>query len=419
MLDLKKEVVDRFLRYVQIFTTSDPISKSTPSTERQFKLARLLVEELKEIGIENASVDEKCVVYAAVPGSQSGNTNLKIPTICFSAHLDTSPDEPGENVKPQIHTFDGGDIVISSEKNIRVIAEDIPNAEFYVGTEFISADGTTLLGADDKAGIAEIMTSLAYLHHHPEINHGELKIVFSPDEEIGKGAAYVDIEHLNADFGYTVDGGPLGELESECFNAANGKITIHGYNVHPGSAFGKMKNSLRVISEVLELFPANQAPETTQNYEGYFHPHKITADVNFTKIQFLLRSFDQDELSNFTQKIELGVAQIQEKFPDFKLNCEIRKRYRNMKEIVDQHPHIMKIAQKAILQAGIQPRSHAIRGGTDGAQFSFRGLPTPNLFTGGLNYHSKKEICSVMAMEKAVETILNIITITFEEYSEK
>ncbi len=412
---MKTKVLDRFLGYVKIHTTSDPTKTTFPSTERQFKLANLLVQEFKNMGINDAVVDKKCVVYATLPSNIQAQSEKKIPTICFNAHMDTSPAEPGENVHPILHDFTGEDIVINKDLNIIVEANSIPDANQYIGTQIISSDGTTLLGADDKAGVAEIMSAMEYLMENSSIPHGDIKIVFSPDEEIGTGAKAVEIESLGANWGYTIDGGVLGELESECFNAANGTIHIKGYNVHPGSAFGKMQNALRAIPEILQIFPQDTAPETTKGNHAYYHPFEIKGDVNDIKIEFIIRSFDGKELDSMIQTVSEKVQKIQIQFSNLEISCEIEKGYKNMREIIDLHPHILDIARLAMKRAGITPKEHPIRGGTDGAQFSFRGLPTPNIFTGGMNFHSKKEICSVMAMEKAVETIVNIISIVAEE----
>ncbi|MHA2000809.1 MAG: peptidase T [Promethearchaeota archaeon] len=412
------EVIQRFLRYVKIHTTSIPDQTQHPSSKRQFNLANLLVSELKELGLNDANVDEKCVVLATLPSNipenNSTEQNGKIPILCLNAHMDTAPDESGENVNPQIITYQGGDIILPKDPSMVIKEDSLPFLKDLINTKIITTDGTTLLGADDKSGVAEIMSAVSHLQKHPEIKHGTVKILFTPDEEIGTGPDSVDLKKVGADFGFTIDGGRLGEASLECFNAAGGVIEIKGYNVHPGHAYGLMRNSLRIIKDVLDLFPDDQAPETTKDHEAYFHPYSISGDVNLTKIGYIIRSFDADELNSQIEAVNTGIKRIQEKYQNFKISITCKKGYRNMKEIFGQHPEIIEILEESYKKAEVNIEIEPIRGGTDGARFSFRGMPTPNVFTGGFNYHSKKECASIPWMEKAVEVVVNLITITAE-----
>ncbi|WP_371804981.1 peptidase T [Candidatus Lokiarchaeum ossiferum] len=410
------KLVERFLKYVKIDTKSQEGVETIPSTKKQFNLANLLVEELKAIGLEDAQVDEHCVVIATLPSNIEEDITSNIPTICFNAHMDTAPAVSGKDVNPIITKYTGDDIILPQDTSLRISVKEIPELKDYIGTDLIHTDGTTLLGADDKAGIAEIMTAIDELVHTPEKKHGTIKIMFTPDEEVGKGADAVDIEKLGAKYAYTIDGGSMGGYETECFNAAGGKINIGGYGVHPGSAYGKMINSLRIIPEVLSIFPNDQAPETTQGFESYYHPDAISGQVDGTTIEFILRNFDSQGLEDQITYIKNEIAKIQKNHPETTISVEIAKSYRNMKEILDLQPIVAQIASEAIERARLEVRKDPIRGGTDGARFSFMGLPTPNIFTGGFNYHSKKEFISILGMEKAVETILNIIDLYVENF---
>jgi tripeptide aminopeptidase len=408
-------VINRFIKYCKFETTSDPNSKTTPSTTSQFGLAKEIEKDLKKLGISEVIVDEKCVLYATIPSNVSEEDD-PTPVICFNAHLDTSPAEPGKNVNPQIVNFTGKKIKIG-ESNLEVPFDEIPDYEHLIGTKIITTDGTTLLGADDKAGIAEIITGIEQIMQNPEKKHGKIKLVFSPDEEIGKGADAVEISQIKADFGFSFDGGGIGTVESENFNAANGKIIIQGYNVHPGYAYQKMENSLRAIPSILQYFPKNQAPETTKDLDSYYHPYEITGDVNATEIKFILRNFDYNKLQKQIEFIRNGIKKVQEEFPNLKITYKISEAYKNMKDILNKTPEILKLAHQAIEMTGLTPKTSRIRGGTDGARFSYQGLPMPNIFTGGFNFHSKKEICSVFGMEKAVETVKNIVYLTYAKYN--
>lgn len=415
---MEPEILDRFLRYVKIHTTSQENMKQTPSTARQFDLANLLAEELKSMGIQDVSVDEHCILYCTVPSNLSDDETLKVPVICFIAHIDTSPAEPGENIKPQIVNWDGGDIRFPNNPELVISSDEIlPGLEVLKeNNRIVITDGTTLLGADDKAGVAEIMTAISTITKDSSIRHGTIKVLFTPDEEVGHGVGAVDLEKLGADFAYTLDGGALGEFETENFNACNAHIVINGYNVHPGAAYGKLINAMRALPEILKLFPDNEAPETTKDREGYYHPLKITGDVNSVRIDFLLRDFDAEELENKIRNIEKGIDQIRTIYPKIGFSLGIKKPYRNMVEELKKHPKVISIAEEAINRIGVKIIDKPIRGGTDGAQLSFRGLPTPNIFNGGINFHSKKEFIPVYSMEKAVEVILNIIDISVQRY---
>ncbi len=410
------EVVRRFLKYVKIHTTSKDGVDKFPSTDQQFDLAKLLVQEIQDMGFDQVQLTENCVVIATIPSNLSTELAEKIPVVCLNAHMDTSNGAPGENVNPEIITFTGEPIILSKNPELTISMEEIPDLKRFLNKKLIVTDGTTLLGADDKAGIAEIMTTLSHLATHPEIKHGELKIVFTPDEEVGKGADSVDIKEIGAEFAYTIDGGKMGGLEIENFNAARGRITVTGYNVHPGSAFGKMKNSLRLLADLIELFPADQAPETTKEYEAYYHPMFAKGTIDESSISFILRNFDEKDLDNQITHLRDGVQRLQQKYPDFPIKAEFKKSYRNMKIILDQYPKVIEIAEEAIKRADLEIFKEPIRGGTDGARFSFDGMPTPNIFTGGYNFHSKKEFIPIVAMEKAVEVIINIVQIIVEKY---
>jgi len=410
------ELIERFVRYVKIHTTSKSEIEKIPSTERQFDLANLLVKELKALGISDAKATENSVVIATL---EANIEDSNLPCICFNAHLDTASEESGENVNPQIVDYTGGDIVLDDKSGLKITLEDSPQLMNYIGSKIITTDGTTLLGADDKAGIAEIMTAVSLLIKDDTRKHGKIKILFTPDEEVEKGAESIPIEEIGADFAFTIDGEGMGILEIENFNAASGKIIIEGIYVHEGFAYGKMVNSLRFIPEILELFPKEHAPETSQGYEHYFHPYEIKGDVSCTEINFLLRDFDEDGLEQQIRKILSGINKLQNESPSAKISVKIKRSYKNMKKILDQHPKVVNIAKKAIERTGIKLNIKPVRGGTDGARFTYMGMPTPNIFTGGYNFHTKREFSSVKAMKKAVETILNIVDLTAEEFHVK
>jgi len=400
-----EKVTDKFLRYVKIDTKSDDNSNTFPSTKKQFDLANLLVKELQEIGLTDASVDEKGYVMATLPS----NIDKDIPTIGFIAHMDTSPDMSGENVKPKlVENYYGNDIVLNEEKNIVLSPNDFPDLKDYIGKTLITTDGTTLLGADDKAGVAEIMTAVEYLVNNPSIKHGTIKVAFTPDEEVGQGADYFDVEKFGADYAYTIDGGAIGELEYENFNAAGAKITIQGRNVHPGSAKNKMINSMEIAMELDAMLPENQKPQYTENYEGFFHLIGIKGEVEETTIQYIIRDHNRNKFEQKKELIKKAVEFLNIKYGENTIVLELKDQYYNMKEKIEPVMHIVDIANRAMNEVGVTPKVKPIRGGTDGARLSYMGLPCPNIFTGGHNFHGKYEYICVESMEKAVEVILKI-----------
>lgn len=334
------EVLDRFLRYVRVHTTSQEDVQDIPSTTRQFDLARLLVQELNDMGLDSVELDDHCIIYGTLATNLPDETAAPIPTVCFIAHLDTSPEEPGENVQPRVISYSGGDITYPNNPGLAVTIEDSPVLSQLESETLVTSDGTTLLGADDKAGVAEIMTAVSFLLQHPEILHGTIKVVFTPDEEVGHSVDFVDVKKIGADFGFTLDGDELGTIEGECFNAASGNIIIQGYNVHPGYAYGKMVNAVRIMADVLKLFPDDIAPETTKDYDGYYHPAHGQGSVNEARMDFILRDFDQGALQEKIDTIRIGVAEIQVKYPNAKLNLEIKDGYHNMKAVMNQHPRV-------------------------------------------------------------------------------
>lgn len=411
-------ILERFLRYVKIHTTSQEDIDNIPSTIRQFNLAKVLVKELKEIGVFDAVVDDHCYVIGSIPSNLPEEQSSKIPVICFLAHMDTSPEEPGENVNPQIITnYDGGNILLPNNSEIFISPFETPALKRFIGSDIVTTDGTTLLGGDNKAGIAAIMTAVETLHNNPHIKHGTIKIVFTPDEEVGHGVDALDVKALGADVGYTIDGDEMGVLEFETFNAAGGTITIKGFNFHPGYAKDKLVNSLRIMGEIINQFPLNQAPETTEGMEGFFHVYEAEGSVNESKIRFILRDFDYVELKNKISRIEKIVGNIQDKYPKAKIHLSIKEQYKNMKYQLEKVPYTIQYAEEAIKRSGIDVIKKPVRGGTDGARLSYKGLPTPNIFSGAMNFHSKKEFVPLLALEKSVETILNLIQI-FRERSE-
>ncbi|MFX0122492.1 MAG: peptidase T [Candidatus Hodarchaeota archaeon] len=413
---MTSDVLDRFLRYVRIHTTSQEDIDEIPSTKRQFDLAHLLVTELQELGMTDASVDDHCYVIATLPSNITQDLTDKVPTLCFLAHMDTSPEEPGENVKPQIiRNYDGNDIILPGNPDLTISPQETPSLKKFIGSDIVTSDGTTLLGGDDKAGIAVIMTALDNLISNPSIEHGTIKIVFTPDEEVGHGVDALDVEALGADIGYTIDGDEMGVLESETFNAAGGTITIKGFNFHPGYAKNKLVNAVRTMGDILLQFPKDQAPETTEKMEGYYHVYEAAGSVNEAKIRFILRDFDFDGLQLKMQKIKSIVNQMRERYPKTKIDLDLKEQYKNMRYQLDKVPHVVEYAEEAIKRTGVDVIRKPVRGGTDGARLSYMGLPTPNIFAGSINFHSKKEFVPVIAMEKSVETILNLIQIYVEK----
>ena len=412
----KENIIKRFLSYVVIDTESDPNNSTFPSTEKQWDLAKLLKKELKNIGLQEVDLDENCYLMATLPS----NLDYKVPTIGFVSHMDTSPDFTGKNVKPQIHSnYDGNDLILNKAQNIVLSPDYFDDLLQYKGQTIITTDGTTLLGADDKAGITEIVSAMEYLVQNPQIKHGAIRICFTPDEEVGKGAHLFDVEKFNTDWAYTMDGSQIGELEYENFNAASAKITIEGKIVHPGYAKGKMVNSMTIANAFMKNLPANEVPEKTAGYEGFFHLHSMRGTVEKTVLEYIIRDHDFD----LFEKRKGLVAQIgidfNKKAGEKTVNIEIKDQYYNMKEKIVPVMHIVTIAKEAMEEIGIKPLIKAIRGGTDGSQLSFKGLPCPNIFAGGHHFHGKYEYVPVESMMKATEVIVRIAEKVSEKFAEK
>ncbi|QHM13530.1 peptidase T [Bacillus subtilis] len=402
---MKEEIIERFTTYVKVDTQSDESVDTCPSTPGQLTLGNMLVDELKSIGMQDAAIDENGYVMATLPS----NTEKDVPTIGFLAHVDTATDFTGKNVNPQIiESYDGKDIVLNKQLQVTLSPDQFPELSDYKGHTLITTDGTTLLGADNKAGIAEIMTAMDYLIKHPEIKHGTIRVAFTPDEEIGRGPHKFDVKRFNASFAYTVDGGPLGELEYESFNAAAAKITIKGNNVHPGTAKGKMINSAKIAMKLNSLLPADEAPEYTEGYEGFYHLLSIQGDVEETKLHYIIRDFDKENFQNRKETMKRAVEELQNEYGQDRILLDMNDQYYNMREKIEPVIEIVNIAKQAMENLGIEPKISPIRGGTDGSQLSYMGLPTPNIFTGGENFHGKFEYISVDNMVKAVNVIVEI-----------
>lgn len=406
-------VVERFMRYVQIDTQSDPLSKTFPSTEKQKDLGRLLVNELLEMGIKDATMDEHGYVFATIPG----NTDKQVPVICFCSHMDTSSDCSGKDVKPIIHrNYDGGDISLPEDGTV-ISAAAHPYLVSKKGDDIITASGTTLLGADDKAGVAEIMDAAYFLLSHPEIKHGDIRILFTPDEEVGRGVEKLDMKRLGAQFGYTLDGGERGSLEEESFSADGARISISGVSVHPGAAKDKLVSAIKIAGEIIDALPKDSlSPETTDDRQGFIHPVRMQGIVEHAEIDFILRDFitaKLEEHANFLRNIMNNVLT---RYPQASATLTITQQYRNMKEVLDQYPQVTANAEEAIRRAGVEPLRLIIRGGTDGSRLSFMGLPCPNIFTGEMALHSKYEYVSIQDMQKAVQTIVHLAAV-WEERS--
>jgi tripeptide aminopeptidase len=409
---MKKTLLDRFLKYVSIDTQSDENSETTPSTKKQFDLANIVKEELVKLGLKDVTLDENCYLMGTLPA----NTDKKIPTIGFLAHFDTSPDMSGANIKPNlIEKYKGGDIVLNKEKNIVLSPSVFPELNEHIGHYLITTDGTTLLGADDKAGLTEIISAVEYLVSHPEIKHGTIKVGFTPDEEIGRGVDKFDVGKFKADFAYTMDGSGLGELEYENFNAAEAKLKVNGRNVHPGYSKDKMINSILVAMELNALLPVNQRPEFTQGYDGFFHIIKFEGTVESTSFKYIIRDHDKAKFEQKKKLIQDCVDLLNKRYGEGVIELALKDQYFNMKEQVEPVIHVVDTAQKAMEELDIEPVVVPIRGGTDGARLSYMGLPCPNIFAGGLNFHGKFEFVSLDVMEKATKVILKII----ELYSKK
>ncbi|MTE27772.1 peptidase T [Winogradskyella ouciana] len=405
----KQHIIDRFISYVTIDTESDPNSKTTPSTEKQWDLAHKLTKELIAIGMKDVSIDNNAYIMATLPS----NVDYDVPTIGFISHFDTSPDFTGKNVKPRvIENYDGNDIALNAEKNIILSPSYFEDLLLYVGQTLIVTDGTTLLGADDKAGIAEIVSAMEYLINNPDIKHGDIKVGFTPDEEIGRGAHKFDVEKFGADWAYTMDGSQVGELEYENFNAAEANIKVKGKIVHPGYAKGKMVNSMYYATEFINTLPRLETPEHTEGYEGFFHLYSIEGKVEETHLKYIIRDHDKDKFEARKALMDKIVLDLNTKFEAEIFEIEIKDQYYNMKEKVEPVKHIVDIAEEAMKSLGITPLIKPIRGGTDGSQLSYMGLPCPNIFAGGHNFHGRYEYVPVESMQKAVEVICKIAELT-------
>lgn len=401
-------LLERFLKYVSIHTTSDENTGLVPSTPQQMEFAKILAEELKDMGMQDVSLDKKGYLMATLPS----NIDKDVPTVGFISHLDTSPDMSGKNVKPRIvENYDGNDIVLNEKENIVLSPKQFPELTMYRGQSLVVTNGLTLLGADDKAGIAEIMTAMDYFIKNPDVKHGKVRIAFNPDEEIGLGAHHFDVEKFGCQFAYTMDGGEIGELEYENFNAARAKVTFYGTNVHPGYAKNKMVNSMKIATKFMATVPANESPEYTDGYEGFYHLTGIGGDVEKTTVSYIIRDHDRKKFEERKAHLQMLVDKINSEFGDNTATLEVKDQYYNMKEKVEPVKYIVDIASEAIRQAGVEPKVKPIRGGTDGAQLSFKGLPCPNIFAGGHNFHGKYEFVPIQSMEKATEVVKNIIKI--------
>lgn len=413
-----QHIIDRFISYVTIDTESDPNSETTPSTEKQWNLANKLVEELKQIGLQDVTIDENAYVMATLPS----NVDYAVPTIGFIAHFDTSPDFTGKDVKPQvISNYDGKDIVLNKEQNIVLSPKYFKDLLMYKGQTLITTDGTTLLGADDKAGVTEIVSAMEYLINNPDIKHGTIRIGFTPDEEIGRGAHKFDVEKFGAQWAYTMDGSQVGELEYENFNAAGAKINIKGKSVHPGYAKGKMINSMLIANKIISKLPKKEVPEKTKGYEGFFHITGLNGSIESTQIDLIIRDHDKKLFKKRKKQLIKIVEKINEKYHkkigEDIVSLDIKDQYYNMQEKVKPVYHIVEIAEKAMKQLGIKPIIKPIRGGTDGSQLSYMGLPCPNIFAGGHNFHGKYEYVPVESIQKAIDVIVKIAELTAQKYN--
>ncbi|WP_449376630.1 peptidase T [Bacillus safensis] len=408
---MKEEMIQRFTSYVKVDTQSDAEKESCPSTEGQLNLARQLVEEMKSIGIQEVTMDENGYVMGTIPS----NTDKDVPTIGFLAHIDTATDFTGKNVKPQLHeNYQGGDITLNEDLHIVLSPQQFPNLQKYQGHTLITTDGTTLLGADNKAGIAEIMTAMQYLIEHPEIKHGKIRVAFTPDEEIGRGPHKFDVDAFGASYAYTIDGGPIGELQYESFNAAGAKVSIKGNNVHPGTAKDKMVSAAKIGMLFHNKLPSEESPEYTEGYEGFFHLTKFVGEVEEAELQYIIRDFDKEKFNNRKALFEKIANDLKATYGENSITLSIQDQYYNMREKIEPVKHIVDIAHEAMENRSVTPVIEPIRGGTDGSQLSYKGLPTPNIFTGGENFHGKYEFISVENMVKATEVIVEIARL-FEE----
>ncbi|MBC7284484.1 peptidase T [Hoeflea sp.] len=408
-------VLDRLLRYVVIDTQSDASSSAQPSTEKQKDLGRVLVGELLGMGLSDAHMDEHGNVYATVPS----NSAKTVPVICFCSHMDTAPDFTGTGVKPNLVTnYQGGDIPLTGDPSRVIRMSEHPELHNQIGHDIVTTDGTTLLGADDKAGIAEIMTAAQILIENPDIRHGAVKLLFTTDEEIGRGADKVDLAKLGAAFGYTLDGSTIGEIEDETFSADGVEIEITGVAQHPGTSKGVMENAIKIAADIIARLPKEMAPETTEGRQGFIHPTGVTGSMDKARLSFIIRDFDNDELTQMEALLQQITEEVLAAYPGSSMRFTVTEQYRNMKEVLDRHPEIMDNLMEAVRRVGLEPVSHSIRGGTDGSRLSFMGLPCPNIYTGGHSYHSPLEWISRQDMEKSVETIVELVKVWEERAGE-
>lgn len=408
---MSESVMERFLRYVKIDTQSADEKESIPSTDKQFILANLLVDELKKIGLSDAEVDENCYVMATLPATSGCESSS---TVGFIAHMDTSPEAPGL-ANPMIwQEYDGKEIKLPNE-GIVISPSENPELKDYIGQTLITSDGSSLLGADDKAGCAEILTAIERMVNDPTIKHGKIRVAFTPDEEVGKGVDKFDVAKFGCDFAFTMDGGKVGEVENETFNAATATVKFKGYNVHPGYAKNKMKNSMRAAGYFITLLPGDMAPETTEGWEGYLHPHHLAGSVEVSQIKVLIRDFTDEGMEAKGKLLNELTSKVEEQYPDVKVSLEIKESYKNMKVVLDEHEHVLNYALSGVRNIGIEPKLKNIRGGTDGARLCFMGVPTPNIFAGGINFHGKKEFIPVNSMESAVNVIIEIAKLVAEQ----
>ncbi|CAD2081569.1 peptidase T [Jeotgalicoccus coquinae] len=401
---MKENLIERLSRYAKIDTQSDASSETVPSTDKQWDLLKELETELNAIGMSDVNLDDKGYLFATLPANTEGKK-----TIGFLAHVDTATDFTGTNVKPQLVKYEGGSIVLNEALNIVLTPEQFPNLNNYKGHTLMTTDGTTLLGADNKAGVAEIITAVEYLLKHPEIKHGAVKVGFTPDEEIGRGPHDFDVERFDADFAYTVDGGPLGELQYESFNAAGAAVRVTGNSVHPGTAKNKMVNAVRIAADIITGFDAEDTPEKTEGYEGFNHVLNLTGDVETAEFSMIIRDFETALFKARKEAVEQKIKEFQEKYPEAEIELDMADQYYNMKEVIEKDMTIVKLAEEAMKSLDIEPVIEPIRGGTDGSQLSYKGLPAPNIFTGGENFHGKFEFASIDDMEKSANTIVKII----------
>jgi tripeptide aminopeptidase len=408
-INFNNSLAHRFIKYAKIDTQSDPNSATCPSTEKQKNLGKVLVQELLEIGISDAEMDENGYIYGTIPATSDKN----LPVIFFCSHMDTSPDCSGENVKPIIHdNYQGQDLILPDDNNIVIKLAEHRDLKQQIGNDIITASGTTLLGADNKAGLAEIMEAAAFLMNNPDVKHGTIKILFTPDEEIGRGVDKANLEKLGADFGYTIDGETLGSIEDETFSADEATLTVNGVSTHPGFAKGKMESAIKIIADIIASLPKDTlTPEATHQKEGFIHPVSISGQVEQAEAHFIIRDFTNEKLAEHGKFLDVTVKNVLQNYPNSTYNLEIKPQYRNMKQVLDKHPKIVEYGIEAIERAGVVAKQQSIRGGTDGSRLSYMGLPCPNIFAGEHAFHSKQEWVSVQDMEKAVQTIINIAVI--------